>query len=61
MLFYPRLILHYKDNSSCFCVDFCVVLFLLTFCLLLLSLWESVIVICFVVRFFVSVLVLQSS
>ena len=38
-----------------------VVLLLLTFCLLLLQLWESVIVLCFVVRCFVSVLVLQSS
>ena len=34
---------------------------LLTFCLLLLSLWESVVVLCFVVRYFMSVLVLQSS
>ena len=33
----------------------------LTFCSLLLPLWESVIVISFVVRCFVSVLVLQSS
>ena len=38
-----------------------VVLLLLTFCLLLLPLCESVIVLCFVVRCFVSVLVLQSS
>ena len=38
-----------------------VVLLLLTFCSLLLPLWESVIVICFVVRCFVSILVLQSS
>ena len=38
-----------------------VVLFLLTFCLLLLPLWESVIVLCFVVRYFMSILVLQSS
>ena len=38
-----------------------VVLLLLTFCLLLLPLWESVIVLCFVVRYFVSVLELQSS
>ena len=38
-----------------------VVLLLLTFCLLLLPLWESVIVLCFVVRCFLSVLVLQSS
>ena len=37
------------------------VLLLLTFCLLLLPLWEFVIVLCFVVRCFVSVLVLQSS
>ena len=33
---------------------------LLTFCLLLLPLWESVIVLCFVVRYFMSILVLQS-
>ena len=38
-----------------------VVLLLLTFCLLLLQLWESVIVLCFVVRYFMSILVLQSS
>ena len=38
-----------------------VVLLLLTFCLLLLSLWESVIVLCIVVRYFMSILVLQSS
>ena len=38
-----------------------VVLLLLTFCLLLLPLWESVVVLCFVVRYFMSVLVLQSS
>ena len=38
-----------------------VVLLLLTFCLLLLPLWESVIVLCFVVRYFLSILVLQSS
>ena len=37
------------------------VLLLLTFCLLLLTLWESVIVLCFVVRYFMSILVLQSS
>ena len=37
-----------------------VVLLLLT-CLLLLPLWESVIVLCFVVRYFMSILVLQSS
>ena len=36
-------------------------LLLLTSCYLLLSLWESVIVLCFVVRYFVSILVLQSS
>ena len=30
-------------------------------CLLLLPLWESVVVLCFVVRYFVSILVLQSS
>ena len=38
-----------------------VVLLLLTFCLMLLSLWESVIVLCFAVRYFMSILVLQSS
>ena len=38
-----------------------VVLLLLTFCLLLLPLWESVVVLCFVVRCFVSILVLWSS
>ena len=38
-----------------------VVLLLLTHCLLLLPLWESVIVLCFVVRYFMSILVLQSS
>ena len=34
---------------------------LLTCCLLLLPLWESLIVLCFVVRYFMSLLVLQSS
>ena len=38
-----------------------VVLLLLTFCLLLLPFWKSVIVLCFVVRYFMSILVLQSS
>ena len=38
-----------------------VVLLLLTLCLLLLPLWESVIVLCFAVRYFMSILVLQSS
>ena len=38
-----------------------VVLLLLTFCLLLLPLLESVIALCFVVRYFMSILVLQSS
>ena len=38
-----------------------VVLFLFTFCLLLLPLRESVIVLCFVVCYFMSFLVLQSS
>ena len=38
-----------------------VVLLLLTFCLLLHPLWESVIVLCFVVSYFMSILVLQSS
>ena len=38
-----------------------VVLLFLTFCLLLLPLWESVSVLCLVVRYFVSILVLQSS
>ena len=37
------------------------VLLLLTFYLLLLPLWESVIVLCFVVGYFMSILVLQSS
>ena len=36
-----------------------VVLLLLTFCLLLLPLWKSVIVLCFVIRYFMSILVLQ--
>ena len=36
-----------------------VVLLLLTFCLLLLPLWESVIVLCFVVCYFMSVVVLS--
>ena len=35
-----------------------VVLLLLTFCLLLLPLWKSVIVLCLVVRYFMSILVL---
>ena len=38
-----------------------VVLLLLTSCLLLLPLWDSGVVLCFVVRFFTSLLVLQSS
>ena len=38
-----------------------VVLLLLTFCLLLLPLWESVTILCFVVCYFMSILVLQSS
>ena len=38
-----------------------IVLLLLTFCLLLLPLWESVTVLCFVVPSFMSILVLQSS
>ena len=37
------------------------VVLLLTCCLLLLPLWETVIVLCFVVRYFMSILVLQSS
>ena len=36
-------------------------LLLLTFWLLLLPLWDSVIVLCFVVRYFMSILVLQPS
>ena len=36
-----------------------VFLLLLTFCLLLLPLWESVIVLCFVVRYLKSILVLD--
>ena len=35
-----------------------VVLLLLTFCLLLLPLWESVIVLCFVVRYFTSIAII---
>ena len=38
-----------------------VVLLLLTCCLLLLALWESVIVLCFVVRYLISILVFKSS
>ena len=38
-----------------------VVLLLLTFCLLLLPLCESVTVLCFVVRYFMSILLLKSS
>ena len=38
-----------------------VVLLLLTFCLSLLPLWESIIVICFFVCYFMSTIVLQSS
>ena len=38
-----------------------VVLLLLIRCLLLLQLWDSVIGLCFVVRYLVSILVLQSS
>ena len=38
-----------------------VVLLFLTCCLLLIPLWDSVIILCFVVRFFMSLLVLQSS
>ena len=38
-----------------------VVLLLLTCCLLLLPLWESVIALCFALRYFVSILDLQSS
>ena len=34
-----------------------VVLLLLTFCLLLLPLWESVFVLCFVARYYMSILV----
>ena len=38
-----------------------VVLLLMICCLLILSLWNSVIVICFVARYLMSILVLQSS
>ena len=38
-----------------------VVLLLLTCCLSLLPLWQSVIVLCFVVRYFMFILVLQTS
>ena len=37
-----------------------VVLLLLTCCILLLPMWKSVIVLCFVVRYFMSIIVLQS-
>ena len=47
--------------SSDYALVMALVLLLLTFCLLLLPLWESVIVLCFVVRYFISILVLQSS
>ena len=46
-------------KKNCFESSF--FLLLLTFCLLLLPLRESVIVLCFVVCYFMSVLVLQSS
>ena len=49
------------DNPTFTVRSKAVVLLLLTFCLLLLPLWESVIVLCFVVRYFISILVLQSS
>ena len=45
-------------NSYSFAPNF---LLLLTLCLLLLPLWDTVIVLCFVVRYFMSILVLQSS
>ena len=51
--------LFFSDSQS-FILKGCI-LKLLTFCLLLLPLWESVIVLCFVVRYFMSILVLQSS
>ena len=35
-----------------------VVLLLLTFCLLLLPLWKSVIVLCFVVRYFIAIILM---
>ena len=38
-----------------------VILLLLTLCLFLLPFWRSVIVLCFVVRYFMSILVLHSS
>ena len=57
-------------NTFCTCalmiIEFtstkvCKVMLLLICCLLLLQLWESVIVLCFAVRYFMSILVLQSS
>ena len=51
----------FKPPGSLGCCSKAVVLLLLTFCLLLLPLWESVIVLCIVVRYFMSILVLQSS
>ena len=60
---------HYiaKSNvsSMCYCkpcrsLDLSVLfLLLLTFCLLLLPLWESVIVLCFVLRYLMSILVVD--
>ena len=53
----------YKEDPDLAWAAVCskaVVLLLLTFCLLLLLLWESVIVLCIVVRCFMSILVLQS-
>ena len=65
---------HFFQSADCYhftCVCIIIVtaavrskavfLLLLTFCLLLLPLWESEIVLCFVVCYFMSVLVLQSS
>ena len=67
MLFFSRnLFLQRNSRRRHVCVlcnirSKAVVLLLLTFCLLLLPLWESVIVLCFIVRCFMSILVLQSS
>ena len=52
---------HSVNNAIIKSRSWAVVLLLLTFCLLLLPLWESVIALCFVVRYFMSILVLLSS
>ena len=58
---YPTELQLNKANSSDTEAPFLDLNLLLTFCLLLLPLWESVIVLCIVVRYLMSILVLQSS